>query len=65
MSELVEPDDWLTPREAARLARVSTSTVLRAAARGELPAYRVGRAAIRIRRADFRAWLFGPEVGRL
>lgn len=44
-----EPD--LTIAEVAALRRVSAKTIRRAIARGDLPAYRVGR-VIRIRRSD-------------
>ncbi len=43
---------WLTPPEAAQRAKVSSTTLLRAARRGTLRGYKV---------ADGRLWRFKPE----
>lgn len=34
-------DDWLTPGDAARVARVSTLTLARMAARGQVESYKL------------------------
>ena len=47
---------WLTSHEAAERARVSDETIQRAAHRGRLRAYRIGR-AYRFREADVDAWI--------
>jgi len=49
--------EYLTVAEVATLLRVHRTTVWRWIACGELPAYRVGRRALRIRRADLEAFL--------
>ena len=46
----------LTPNEAAAALRVSTKTVYRLIARGELPAARVG-SQLRVERASLLAYL--------
>ncbi|ORU97245.1 helix-turn-helix domain-containing protein [Mycolicibacterium fallax] len=51
----------LTIRQVAGLARVSVSTVERAVRRGELRAFKLGRAT-RISSADARAWLTAAPV---
>ena len=43
--------EWITLEDAAITASVHEATVRRAIARGDLPAYRVGR-SLRIRRED-------------
>lgn len=59
MRDTARLESDLTVREVAELRNVSHRTVRRAIARGELPAYRYGR-AIRIRRADAEA--FGRRI---
>jgi excisionase family DNA binding protein len=51
----------LTIRQVAGLARVSVSTVERAVRRGELRAFKLGRAT-RIAAADARSWLTATPV---
>jgi excisionase family DNA binding protein len=53
----VEERDYLTVREAARLLRVSSSTIWRWIEARRLPAYRVGPRAIRIKKADLESVL--------
>lgn len=52
------PTDVMTVREVAALLRLDRKTVYDAAARGELPARRVGRRVL-ISRAALLAWLAG------
>jgi excisionase family DNA binding protein len=61
-SALSAESPLLTVAEAARFARVSNLTMYRRVWSGQVPAIRVGegRSAIRIPRADFERWLFGP-----
>jgi excisionase family DNA binding protein len=52
----------LTVAEAAAVARVSRATIRRHIDAGEIPALKVGanrKAALRIPKAEFLAWLFG------
>jgi excisionase family DNA binding protein len=51
----------LTPLDAARIAKVSLSTIRREIERGELPACHVGR-QLRINPDDFRAYLERNEA---
>ncbi|MGI8549330.1 MAG: helix-turn-helix domain-containing protein [Dehalococcoidia bacterium] len=46
------PGEYLTVAEAAKLLKVSQSTVWRWINRGEVPAYRVGQRRIRLRRDE-------------
>ena len=48
----LEDDEILTIEDAAKLLRVSPATVWRLVRSGALPAVRVGRKAVRIRRAE-------------
>ena len=48
----VPDDEYLTVAEAATLLRVSQSTIWRWINEQELPAYRIGRRRIRVRRPD-------------
>jgi excisionase family DNA binding protein len=51
-----EPRDYLAVKEAARLLRVSPSSIYRAVERGSLPAVRLSRAGvIRIPRSALEA----------
>jgi excisionase family DNA binding protein len=54
--------DLLTTAEAARIARCSTRTIRRRANEGAFPAYVAGPRTIRIPRAGFMAWLWGPDA---
>ena len=56
-----EERDYYTVPEAARLLRVSPSTVWRWIEAGRLPAYRVGVKAIRIKKIDLEAVLIPVE----
>jgi len=47
----------LTARQVAELIGVSSETVLRWTRRGDLPAIRLPRGALRYREADIDAWL--------
>lgn len=61
-TELLDPERRMTPREVARLARVSDERVYRAIHAHELPvlAYRPDRRTIfKVRRADAVAWMGG------
>ena len=49
---VIEERDLVSVPEAARLLRVSTSTVRRLIASGELPSYRVGRRSVRLNRRE-------------
>jgi excisionase family DNA binding protein len=53
---------YLAPSEVADLLGVSHDTVLRAVARGELPAIRLGARLVRIARTDVDAWLAARAV---
>jgi excisionase family DNA binding protein len=53
--------DYLDVNQAAELANVSTKTIYRAITRGDLEAFRVGR-ALRMREADVRAWVEAKPV---
>ncbi len=61
----LDPDEWLTPREAAKLAKLSVSTLSDKRWKGTGPAFtklspgRGGR--IRYRRSDVIAWLNGKR----
>jgi DNA-binding transcriptional MerR regulator len=63
-----DPDDLLTPKEAAMLARISPRTLRRYRQLGQGPRVTgyVGRSP-RFRRADVLAWIAEsrPEQGRL
>ena len=48
-------DDLLTVEESAKLLRVSPTTIWRLVQSGQLPAIRVGRKALRIRKSDLQA----------
>ncbi len=50
MTDEVEPE-WITPKTAARLCELNPVTIRRAIARGDLPAYKVGK-SLRIKRED-------------
>ena len=45
-------DDYVTVSEAAKLVEVSPSTIWRWIDKGLLPAYRIGRRKVRVKRAD-------------
>lgn len=47
-------EEYLTVAEAARLSKVSQSTIWRWVNQGELPAYRFGRRRVLIRRDDMK-----------
>jgi excisionase family DNA binding protein len=49
---VIEDRDLVTVPEAARLLRVSTSTVRRLIDRGQLPSYRVGQRSVRLNRRE-------------
>lgn len=57
----------LTIPEAAEFCRVSRKTMYRRVRSGEVPAVRVGASdrtrAIRIRRDELEAWLYGDHEG--
>lgn len=53
---------WITPAQAAAELALSRSTVLRAIARDELPAFKNGQ-TVRIRRSDFDAWVARCTTG--
>jgi excisionase family DNA binding protein len=49
---------WLTPAEAAEHIRANDPQLIRAAIkRGDLPAYKYGKSAIRLKQSDVDAWL--------
>ena len=48
----VATSQWLTLAQAAEILGVCTRTIRRRIAAGELPAYKIGRKAIRIKIAD-------------
>jgi excisionase family DNA binding protein len=52
-------DDFLTIAEAARIIHVAESTIRRWIREGELPAYRIGKRRVAVRREDL-AGLIGP-----
>ena len=49
---VIEERDLVSVPEAARLLRVSTSTVRRLIASGDLPSYRVGQRTVRLNRRE-------------
>ena len=51
MASVLE-EETLTVPEAAELLKVSTSTLWRWIDRGDLPAYRIGRRRVRVRKSD-------------
>ncbi|MGW3179923.1 helix-turn-helix domain-containing protein [Kitasatospora sp. NPDC001119] len=61
-----DPDEWLTPREAGALAKLTPQTMSNLRWRGEGPTYtklspgRGGR--IRYRRRDVEQWLAGKTA---
>lgn len=57
-------DRYLTPAEAAAELRVSTDTVLRVIASGDLPAIRVSQRVIRIPRPAFELFREGRKPQR-
>src|ERR1044072_4691017 len=59
-----DPDQMLSPAQAAQVARRSVRTIRRAYASGRLRPYRDGGGrGVNIRRGDLRAWLMSEEIG--
>lgn len=56
----IEPPEVMTVREVAAFLRLDRKTIYDAAARGELPARRVGRRVL-VSRAALVAWLASGE----
>ena len=54
--------DMLTRKEAAARLAVSLRTLDGLIARGQLPAYRIGPKAVRLREADLEAYVAGHVV---
>jgi excisionase family DNA binding protein len=52
-------DDFVTVAEAAAMLRVASSTIRRWIREGELPAYRIGKRRVALKRADLEA-MIGP-----
>jgi excisionase family DNA binding protein len=62
----MEPDEVLTPKDAARILRLNLETVRRLLREGLLPGRKVGLRQWRIRRVDLDEYLRGvPGDGRL
>jgi excisionase family DNA binding protein len=57
-------EHMLTLRESADLLNISKDTLRRWIKSGELPAYRVGPRAIRIRRSDLTRLTFAAPLGK-
>ncbi len=58
MTDAAAASPWLSPREAATYARVSETSILRAARRGTLRAFKVGGGRLwRFRPSDVDAWI--------
>jgi excisionase family DNA binding protein len=55
-------EEWLTKDAAARYLSMSTKSIQRYVAQGDLPAYRAGR-SLRIRRSDLDDFLTRPKAG--
>jgi excisionase family DNA binding protein len=55
-------DEYLNVQEAAAALKVNKSTIRRWIARGDLPAYRIGKRRIALKRSDVVA-LIGPARG--
>ncbi len=60
---IIDEMDYYTVAEAARLLRVSPPTIWRWIESGSLPALRVGKRAIRIRRKDLEQALQAVQPG--
>lgn len=61
MIDLDRPTTLLSLTDAARLTRISRSTIRRAVADGSLPAYRVGN-RYRVRVTDLEAWIDAARI---
>jgi excisionase family DNA binding protein len=57
-------DDYLTVDEAASLLRVAPSTVRRWIRQGDVPAFRMGKRRVALRRADLSALITPLHAGR-
>lgn len=62
--EAPRSDEYLTVAEAAALLKVSKSTVWRWIEAGTLPAYRVGRRGVRLKRAELEQVVTPLAVGQ-
>ena len=56
-------DDYVTVAEAATLLRVAPSTVRRWIREGDVPAYRIGRRRVALRRADLNTLVTPAATG--
>jgi excisionase family DNA binding protein len=56
-------DEFLSPEEVARCAKLTPATVRREIRQGRLKGFRVSRKCIRITRVDMIAWLKAEPIG--
>lgn len=60
-----DPDQMLSYRQAGELLGVSSDSVRRWVTQGRLPAYRLSRQVVRIKRKDLDAVLVPVQSGRV
>jgi excisionase family DNA binding protein len=63
MSEAQPQPEFYSVTDAATVACVSRMMIYRAAERGELNTFRIGRKVL-IKRADFHTWVEGKAKGK-
>ncbi len=56
-------EEYVTVSEAAKLFKVSQSTIWRWINRGDLPAYRVGQRGIRLKTSELALWVTPARQG--